>query len=306
MTPRIHKRFLPVFLLCALPASASSVGVYVSASNFYCGDASYATAPGISIYSGGGLNYNPDSNCTNTFSSTATQPGATTAGLVFASNSIRDANTQESSTSYASLASGIMRSQISTIATSYSRAITGQILKDSVTFAVSGAPTAQIQVNAHLSGGATGVGPGAGQETNSLNFGFGGGSFQWEAFVSSNGKTGISENGASGYVPPSGWDSYQFTNESVTGFDFSGLLTVSDGQKAGFFENLSLDCSNGAVCDFSNTSRFSLSLPSNVSFTSDSGVLLTAPTTATPEPGTIALILPTLAAAAFAWRRKKA
>ena len=306
MTPRIHKRFLPVFLLCALPASASSVGVYVSVANLYCGDASYATAPGITIYNGGGISYSPDSNCANTFSSTATQLGVTTAGLVFASNSIRDANTQESSTSYASLASGIMRSQISTIATSYSRAITGQILKDSVTFAVSGAPTAQIQVNAHLSGGATGVGPGAGQETNSLNFGFGGGGFQWYAFVSNNGNTGISQNGASGYVPPSGWDSYQFTNESVTGFDFSGLLTVSDGQKAGFFENLSLDCSNGAVCDFSNTSRFSLSLPSNVSFTSDSGVLLTAPTTATPEPGTIALILPTLAAAAFAWRRKKA
>ncbi len=42
-------------------------------------------------------------------------------------------------------------------------------------------------------------------------------------------------------------------------------------------------CDRGYTCDFSNTAKFALSLPPGVTFTSDSGVFLTAPTGAVPE-----------------------
>lgn len=302
MHTTISKRFLPIFILFALPTYASSIGVYVSVSDLYAGDASYASGPGISIYNGGGLKTSGLTQY-DTFSSSVSQPGATTASMSISSNV--NANTQESSSSYASLASGIMRSQVATVTTGSSRAITDQTLADTATFTVNGAPSAQIQVNVHLDGKATGVGKNAGQETNDLHFTFGG-SFQWEGYVSNNGSTGISHNGASGYVPPYGWDSYTFSNETVTGFDFVGLYTVTNGQTVNFGDDFSLDCSSGALCDFSNTSRFSLTLPSNVNFSSGSGVLLTQSPSATPEPGTMLLFIPALTAVVFAARRKKA
>ena len=301
MQTQILQRLLPAFLFVSFQASAGSIGVYVSVADIYAGSANYATGPGITVYSNGGLN--TDLTQYDRFSSTVTQPGATTAGLTISSNV--SAVTQESSTAYSSLGSGIMRSTVNTLASSYSRATTDQIMNDTATFTVSNAPSAQIQVIAHLSGIVTGVGLNAGQEANEEQFSFGG-SFIWSAYVSNNGSSGFGHNGASGYTPPYGWDSYQFTNESVTGFDFVGLYTVTNGQTVGLRSDLSLDCSAGATCDFSNTSRFSLVLPSNVSFTSGSGVLLTQVPSATPEPGTLALALPGLALAALAWRRKKA
>lgn len=59
--------------------------------------------------------------------------------------------------------------------------------------------------------------------------------------------------------------------------------------------SLSLDCSVGLQCDYGNTAKFRfMNLPSSVSFTSDSGVFLTALDTvpgAVPEPGSLALLL---------------
>lgn len=59
--------------------------------------------------------------------------------------------------------------------------------------------------------------------------------------------------------------------------------------------SLSLDCSIGLQCDYGNTAKFRfMNLPSSVTFTSDSGVFLSALDTvpgAVPEPGSLALLL---------------
>jgi hypothetical protein len=47
---------------------------------------------------------------------------------------------------------------------------------------------------------------------------------------------------------------------------------------------------NQDTADFSHTSRVSLTLPSDVTFTSDSGAFLTPNTTATPEPASLMLL----------------
>jgi hypothetical protein len=83
-----------------------------------------------------------------------------------------------------------------------------------------------------------------------------------------------------------GFLSSSFTNQSATGFDFTGTFQVANGDTDPFLGTLDVDCLGGALCDFSNTASFSLSLPSDVTFTSDSGVLFTQPAAAAPEPAT--------------------
>jgi len=67
---------------------------------------------------------------------------------------------------------------------------------------------------------------------------------------------------------------------------------------------LSVSCDIGLVCDYGNTARFSfVGLPSSVTFSSDSGVFLTA---TVPEPQTYALMLAGLAALGLLARRRAA
>ena len=64
-----------------------------------------------------------------------------------------------------------------------------------------------------------------------------------------------------------------FSNQSATGFDFTGTFSVTNGQANTFFATLQADNSGGAFND--ETASYSLSLPSNLTVTSDSGVLFT-------------------------------
>ena len=65
---------------------------------------------------------------------------------------------------------------------------------------------------------------------------------------------------------------------------------------------LAYNCSNGMTCDFSNTGSISFGLPQGVSFTSDSGVFLTA---ATPVPATLPLLAGGLGMIGLGIRRKR-
>ena len=73
--------------------------------------------------------------------------------------------------------------------------------------------------------------------------------------------------------------------------------------------SLSLDCSIGLQCDYSHTGRFSfVGLPTSVTYTSASGVFLTAGNTPTdpngvPEPASAALVLAALAGLRRVMRR---
>lgn len=75
--------------------------------------------------------------------------------------------------------------------------------------------------------------------------------------------------------------------------------------------SLSLDCSIGLQCDYGNTARFSfVGLPSSVTYSSASGVFLTAGSTTptdpngVPEPGSAALVLAALAGLRWTARRR--
>ena len=106
------------------------------------------------------------------------------------------------------------------------------------------------------------------------------------------------------------WTSFQFTNETVTGFDFSGAFCVTDGENMPLFMSLTVNCQFGAICDFGKTSKFSFNLPSNVTFTSDSGALWTQangvpPPSGVPEPAALVLAgAGMLALGALRWRRR--
>ncbi len=283
----------------ALPPAG--VGVYVTGSvagtNNYAGngEVSYATGPGVTIYSGGGLSVVGAPNFAVT-SSLDLAPGLT-AATVSAIGSGGIAVGEVHST--ADLAGGVLRASASGVSTTgYSplgpasaRSLTTSFMQDFLNFSVAGGGTADITVTAHLDGSFAIHDPNYASFSQAMALYFGGGSFN-EIGGGDNSTSYYGVNGASGYVPPSGWQSYTFSNQTPEGFDFTGVLQVSDLERAQFHLGLDLDCW-GATCDFTHTGSIALSLPDNVSFTSDSGVFLTGVTAVAPvpEPETWALML---------------
>ena len=90
--------------------------------------------------------------------------------------------------------------------------------------------------------------------------------------------------------PTTGWNSALFTSTSLTGFNFTGTLTVTNGETVPITFLESLTCNNSTTCDYSNTTQMSLNLPSGTTFTSASGVFLTQTSSATPEPCSLMLV----------------
>lgn len=90
-------------------------------------------------------------------------------------------------------------------------------------------------------------------------------------------------------VENSGWVSSQIVAESPNSFIFNGVYAL-DGVSSTVpvLVELQTQCLEQASCDFSNTGAISFALPSNVTFTSDSGVFLTQ---TTPEPASWGMML---------------
>jgi hypothetical protein len=109
-------------------------------------------------------------------------------------------------------------------------------------------------------------------------------------------------------LPTDGWDSVSFDPGLSFGLNtFHGVYVVPEGSSTiDLYSRLLLDCGFDGVCDYSGTGKLSLDLPAGVSFTSASGVLLSAvpvPGGAVPEPGSLALALLGVASAWFVRRQ---
>jgi hypothetical protein len=103
----------------------------------------------------------------------------------------------------------------------------------------------------------------------------------------------------------SGFNSFTYTNNTISGFQFQGTFTVTNGESVQLFFSQQMNCNDGEICDFSNTGQMGLVLPTGTSFTSDSGVFLTqSEGSAVPEPGSLLLMgLGIAAMGCFARRR---
>ena len=225
-------------------------------------------------------------------------PGAMPAGLTAADLAVRataviDSTLVSTATASASLAFGNVRAYATGVGAGVGFATA--LMRDEVTWSIANAASAEITVRAHLGGSMTGLSVnGTGQE----NFALSVGSSSFDYFGGWNGLTPYYDhNGASNQQYPYGWTSYNFTNETPEGFDFIGTMLVQNGHTDVAFAELSLRCATGIVCDYTHTGTFSFDLPSNVTFTSASGVLLSAlapqgpAPIGVPEPATNALLL---------------
>jgi hypothetical protein len=108
---------------------------------------------------------------------------------------------------------------------------------------------------------------------------------------------GVDANGGDYFTfAPSGNNNAGVWRTSLGAFE-SGLIQATLILGTGFTAIdidalLDVDCRNGAICDFGNTATFSFgALPTGLSWTSESGVFLTAaPPNGVPEPGSLALL----------------
>jgi hypothetical protein len=82
-----------------------------------------------------------------------------------------------------------------------------------------------------------------------------------------------------GVVPPAGWLSYSFSNESASGFDFVGSFNVTNGQVFNAAIDLFVQTDRDEQADFLHSASIvSLDYDHNlISLTSDSGVFLSTP-----------------------------
>ena len=89
-------------------------------------------------------------------------------------------------------------------------------------------------------------------------------------------------------TPTTGWDSTSITGDPTDGM-FEGDFAVPTGVSSESLNAYLFVSCGMTTCDFSHTGELSIgALPDGVSYTSDSGVLLTS---ATPEPGSWLLML---------------
>ncbi len=89
-----------------------------------------------------------------------------------------------------------------------------------------------------------------------------------------------------------GWASYTISPASPGNFTFRGVYDlVGSTVDLGVLERLYASCGLGTSCDYTHTGTLAFTLPSSVSFTSDSGVFLTSPTGGVPEPTTWTMML---------------
>lgn len=126
------------------------------------------------------------------------------------------------------------------------------------------------------------------------------------------GNAAFSTDDGFGIVPnahtASGWVSYLFSPDTAGNIVFTGVYALTGAsQHVDFFESLFTHSGNGETTDFNRTSRFTLNLPTNVSYTSDSGVFLTATNvpSGVPEPSIWLMMIGGFALIGISLRRRR-
>jgi PEP-CTERM motif len=142
--------------------------------------------------------------------------------------------------------------------------------------------------------GASGLGTPYANITNSFGFGGANGTVNFEQ-LAANRRYGQESEILNTRNNQTGWVSYSWDVISPGLTQFTGVYALSGiSQVLGISNNLSAYASTGASFAYGNTSALSFVLPSNVTFTSASGVFLSAlnpVSNAVPEPATWAMML---------------
>lgn len=267
---------LPAVAATAIDVRAGATGDYQGT---YTIGVTYFSPFGLTVSDSGPLN-----GTTGSYSPASAPVGLTAIWLAAAVNGLNSG----SGTAGADLTNGTVRGA----ATSdgyHSGGTAAADLYEDVTFAIAGGSSRQIAVLAHLDGSIGSFANASSLSALSYTLNFGSSGFRFASQGSQSGFD-VSAGGVLG-GPPMGWDSYTLSNVTSTGFDFTGLLTIADGEVRSILQRLYLNCQEGVDCDFSHTGRMALRLPTGVTFTSGSGVFLTAPfAAAVPEPASWAML----------------
>jgi hypothetical protein len=184
----------------------------------------------------------------------------------------------------------------------YQTALAVAEYRDLLDFTIAGANTStvtNITVVFRLDGsliapdahGATGLGTPYTTLQNAFNFGNANGLVFFE-LLAANDRYGQPLPRLNQSNSQSGWVSYNWSTISPTLTEFTGVYALTGAtQSLGIRNALNGYAATGASFDYGNTSSLSFILPTNVTFTSASGVFLNANNNAVPEPATWAMML---------------
>ena len=297
-------RQIGVLLLGALGLSGLSSGPTQAAGILAQSTAN--TSNGVGSFDGGSISYNTASGSSGgsysqgypaavpTFSSTIL-PGQY-AG--FADYSVTDTSNQSATAnSAADLTNGTIH--LYAQSTGAGSAIAKANLQDVLTFHVTGGTPVNIGVSLRISGSLTG-GPSSGGELDLADFEFDGATDGFVQYVSdlSDGTATITREGSSN------WVSASFAGTTADTLVFNGVYALTDpNEVVDLTWNTQASATADATADYSHTGQLSLSLPAGVTFSSASGVFLSA--AAVPEPGTLVLLTTALGALGGLARRRR-
>jgi hypothetical protein len=253
----------------AIPGGGNVLAQYASVAGNFGG------APGIAVTSNDPnavLNYSPNPSL---------QFGGLTSGTLDLSSQSGVADVS------GSLATGATHLYSSTAlgnAPTESNTITNIGMIDGLTFSVLGGGSADVTLTYVLDGFLGATDPSEPSYSSEIKYFIGTADMDWTGASNINGtQVGTSET--------SGFNTFTYTNNTASGFQFQGTFTVTNGESLQLFYLQTMNCNFGQVCDFSNTGQMGLSLPAGVSFTSDSGLFLTqSEGSAVPEPGSLLLM----------------